>query len=173
MASKSVAFFLVPFCSLFDLRYGQITQCRAQENPTSYTHTPRTRTSNASLLASMQQTNNALTTISSERHLQRANVTLENMLLQHAAKNPQSDPCFMLLWQAAYQKCLSHVPIKGTDGRLHNTRMGRSPFTSIPAWAMGFHCTVLVTAHCPALKTGIVIVQSVPSPLASKVPGLK
>ena len=37
----------------------------------------------------------------------------------------------------------------------------------------GFHCTVLVTAPCPALKTGIVIVQSVPSALASNVPGLK
>ena len=34
----------------------------------------------------------------------------------------------------------------------------------------GFHCTVLVTAHSPVLKTGIVIVRSVPSALA---PGLK
>ena len=31
----------------------------------------------------------------------------------------------------------------------------------------GFHCTVLVTAHCPALRTGIGIVRVVPSALAS------
>ena len=34
-------------------------------------------------------------------------------------------------------------------------------------------CTALAAAHCPALNTGIVIVRSVPSALASNVPGLK
>ena len=37
----------------------------------------------------------------------------------------------------------------------------------------GFHCTTLVMAHCPAPNTGIVIVRSVPSALASNLPGLK
>ena len=37
----------------------------------------------------------------------------------------------------------------------------------------GFIGTVLVTAHCPTLNAGIVVVPSVPSALASNVPGLK
>ena len=36
---------------------------------------------------------------------------------------------------------------------------------------MGFHHTALVAAHCPALKTGIDIGQTVPSALASSVSG--
>ena len=36
----------------------------------------------------------------------------------------------------------------------------------------GFHCTVLVTAHCPAPKTGGGILRIVPSALASTVPGI-
>ena len=34
-----------------------------------------------------------------------------------------------------------------------------------------FHCAVPVTAHCPALKTGLAIVPIVPSAVASNVPG--
>ena len=37
----------------------------------------------------------------------------------------------------------------------------------------GFHCTVLGSAHCPALQTADSIVRAVPSALASKVPELK
>ena len=37
----------------------------------------------------------------------------------------------------------------------------------------GVHCTVLVTAHCPALNPGIIIVRSVPSAHSSNKPGLK
>ena len=37
----------------------------------------------------------------------------------------------------------------------------------------GFHCTVLVTARCPALNTGIEIGRCILSALASNQPGLK
>ena len=36
---------------------------------------------------------------------------------------------------------------------------GGSSFTRSPAWARGFPCTVLVTAHLPALTTGFHIVR--------------
>ena len=53
----------------------------------------------------------------------------------------------------------------------HPSTLCSTPTTLCTRVGTGFHCTALVMAHCPAPNTGIVSVQSVPSALASDVPG--
>ena len=98
---------------------------------------------------------------------------VEESLSERLSKILAGDSCaliFRIELRPAGLYCLlvgpidSHCGVMGGGGGLGR----RSLFTGTPAWARDFHCTVLVTAHCAALNTGIVIVRSVPSALASE-----
>ena len=60
----------------------------------------------------------------------------------------------------SYQNMYSCESVRGTIIIHEHTRVGT-----------GFRWTVLVTAHCPVLKTGQGSLRIVPSALASNVPG--
>ena len=64
--------------------------------------------------------------------------------------------------------CISPSTLCGASTTLCST-----PTTLCTRVGTEFHRTNLVAAHCPALKTGMVLVRSVPSALASTVLGLK
>ena len=91
-----------------------------------------------------------------------------------ALTGTRTAPRSVALWQSSTSTAMVLNKVDPPEGELQwDGEIARDGHHSRahPHGHGGFHCTVLVTAHGPALKTGIEIVRRVPSALASNVPG--